>query len=257
MAKLAFGTAQIPETINLQTKIKPIRDGTFVEEPQSATLQQPLPRSPDQAVTGGGNPRKNGGGDQVVGVSITQPVFLRVPVFGWSGACKSWSMRRTRRDRDRCGLEVIGPGTPAVTIVTSKLPFDEWTSVFGSERLTGALLDRTHASCPNSGDEWRQLSTCPQQAAVTPGAARTATRRRIAADGCRRREIAQAKRPPMSEAFLLASLLHFCSGKPLQNPTGVDRSAEFCCLQQNFSASLRNNAFLRKTLFLCAHIRAC
>ena len=27
----------------------------------------------------------------------------------------------------------------------SNLPFDEWTEVFGSERLTGALLDRlTH-----------------------------------------------------------------------------------------------------------------
>ncbi len=31
------------------------------------------------------------------------------------------------------------------TLVTSNLPFDEWTSIFGSERLTGALLDRlTH-----------------------------------------------------------------------------------------------------------------
>lgn len=30
-------------------------------------------------------------------------------------------------------------------IITSNLPFDEWTEVFGSERLTGALLGRlTH-----------------------------------------------------------------------------------------------------------------
>lgn len=33
----------------------------------------------------------------------------------------------------------------ASTIVTSNLPFDEWTSIFGNQRLTGALLDRlTH-----------------------------------------------------------------------------------------------------------------
>ena len=33
----------------------------------------------------------------------------------------------------------------AATMVTSNLPFHEWTEVLGSERLTGALLDRlTH-----------------------------------------------------------------------------------------------------------------
>ena len=31
------------------------------------------------------------------------------------------------------------------TLVTCNLPFDEWTAVFGSERLTGAVIDRlTH-----------------------------------------------------------------------------------------------------------------
>ena len=31
------------------------------------------------------------------------------------------------------------------TMITSNLPFEEWTETFGSERLTGALLDRlTH-----------------------------------------------------------------------------------------------------------------
>jgi DNA replication protein DnaC len=36
------------------------------------------------------------------------------------------------------------------TVVTTNLPFDEWTSIFGSERLTGALLDRLthHAHIP-------------------------------------------------------------------------------------------------------------
>ena len=31
------------------------------------------------------------------------------------------------------------------TLITSNLPFDKWTETFGTERLTGALLDRlTH-----------------------------------------------------------------------------------------------------------------
>jgi IstB-like ATP binding protein len=44
------------------------------------------------------------------------------------------------------------------TVVTSNLPFDEWTSVFGSERLTGALLDRFTHHVPileMNGDSYR------------------------------------------------------------------------------------------------------
>ncbi|MBG0808042.1 ATP-binding protein [Methylosinus sp. H3A] len=36
-------------------------------------------------------------------------------------------------------------GTEGSTIDTSNLPFDEWTSIFSNQRVTGALLDRlTH-----------------------------------------------------------------------------------------------------------------
>jgi DNA replication protein DnaC len=38
--------------------------------------------------------------------------------------------------------EPIERALSGATLVTSNLSFDEWTSVFGSERLTGALLDR-------------------------------------------------------------------------------------------------------------------
>jgi len=42
-------------------------------------------------------------------------------------------------------LSRIASHSTAVQRITSNLPFDEWTEVFGSERLTGALLDRlTH-----------------------------------------------------------------------------------------------------------------
>ena len=43
-------------------------------------------------------------------------------------------------------------------IITSNLPFDEWTEVFGAERLTGAILDRlTHqvSILEMNGDSYR------------------------------------------------------------------------------------------------------
>jgi DNA replication protein DnaC len=59
------------------------------------------------------------------------------------------------------------------TIITSNLPFDEWTSVFGSERLTGALLDRlTHHVyiLEMNGDSYRlnHSKACQRPKASTP-----------------------------------------------------------------------------------------
>ena len=58
----------------------------------------------------------------------------------------------------------------ASTIVTSNLPFDEWTGVFASERLTGALLDRlTHHVhiLEMNGDSFR-LKQSKQRAQTNP-----------------------------------------------------------------------------------------
>ncbi len=52
------------------------------------------------------------------------------------------------------------------TLVTANLPFDEWTSVLGSERLTGALLDRlTHHShsLEMNGESYRLAASKKQQ----------------------------------------------------------------------------------------------
>ncbi len=58
------------------------------------------------------------------------------------------------------------------TMLTSNLPFEDWTSVLGSERLTGALLDRlTHhvSILTMNGDSYRlrqSASRCPVAAAA-------------------------------------------------------------------------------------------
>jgi len=62
------------------------------------------------------------------------------------------------------------------TVVTSNLPFDEWTSVFGSERLTGAARP-AHPSRPYPANERRQLQAQSEQTPLTPY--QLGTRRRI------------------------------------------------------------------------------
>ena len=47
-------------------------------------------------------------------------------------------------------------------LVTSNLPFDERTEIFGLERLTGALLDRLTHHVQNPGNERRELSSHPK-----------------------------------------------------------------------------------------------
>ena len=56
-------------------------------------------------------------------------------------------------------------------LVTTNLPFDEWTAVFGSERLTGALLDRlTHHVhiLEMNGDSYRLRHSRENTAFQTP-----------------------------------------------------------------------------------------
>ena len=91
------------------------------------------------------------------------------------------------------------------TIVTSNLPFDEWTSVFGSERLTGALLDRlTHHVhiLEMNGDSYRLNQSKRAHAATTPTCPKTIRPQPDAHEAS-----------PCSRAFSSPSLMHLCSGK--------------------------------------------
>ena len=63
------------------------------------------------------------------------------------------------------------------TLITTNLPFDEWTEVFGSERLTGALLDRlTHLVhiLEINGESYRFKRS--RESAVIPGSGRPGQR---------------------------------------------------------------------------------
>lgn len=52
-------------------------------------------------------------------------------------------------------------------LISSNLPFDEWTETFGTEQLTGALLDRMthHVSIPEmNGDSYRPAQSRARKA---------------------------------------------------------------------------------------------
>jgi DNA replication protein DnaC len=57
------------------------------------------------------------------------------------------------------------------TLVTSNLPFQEWTEVLGSERLTGALLDRLthHVHILEMNGESYRLKQSKHKRSLQPG----------------------------------------------------------------------------------------
>ena len=60
--------------------------------------------------------------------------------------------------------------------MTSNLPFDEWTEIFGSERLTGALLDRLthHVHILEMNGESYRLNPKPKTAEIPKNTCLTA-----------------------------------------------------------------------------------
>ena len=97
-------------------------------------------------------------------------------------------------------------------LVTTNLPFDEWTEVFGSERLTGALLDRlTHRVhiLEMNGESYRlkqsRLAAATRSAGDSPDAIdSTDLTPRLTAP-------ADARRRVIFSLNIDARLVHFCS----------------------------------------------
>jgi len=125
------------------------------------------------------------------------------------------------------------------TIVTSNLPFEDWTSVLGSERLTGALLDRlTHhvSILTMNGDSYRLKESAGRRrdAATQAGAVQNQATAvdpdtgEITQDGSRRQS--RLQKGPRSGAFFAnnqaaPNVAHFYFATLARNPTDVDSIA--------------------------------
>ena len=69
----------------------------------------------------------------------------------------NWGLSRCRKRGRDAVRDLQSRYERGATLVTSNLPFHEWTEVLGSERLTGAPVGPAHPSRPHPGDERGKL----------------------------------------------------------------------------------------------------
>ena len=114
-------------------------------------------------------------------------------------------------------------------LITSNLPFDEWTETFGSERLTGALLDRlTHhvTILEMNGDSYRLAQSRAENPAANPEPARIGPSGQRALAHASYPGSARAKaRPITRHPFPIPKLVDYCAARWLVFPPPLTRSA--------------------------------
>ena len=139
------------------------------------------------------------------------------------------------------------------TIVTSNLPFQEWTTVFASERLTGALLDRiTHHVhiLEMNGESYRlkqSRSRRRQPSEQPPACPRGPTRPSHARAAASRAEGAspRARVPPMDYAdklppspwYIFAPPPRYIFPPPLTHPAPTAGQPTVPCIPAKIAAS--------------------
>ncbi len=112
------------------------------------------------------------------------------------------------------------------TIVTSNLPFQEWTSVFASERLTGALLDRiTHHVhiLEMNGENYRLKQSRSRSRTASEQPRLTALAHRPLPRAGRRQPRGGRPSHGLRGQTAAETLVHFCSAALAHHPAAVDR----------------------------------
>ena len=110
-------------------------------------------------------------------------------------------------------------------MVTTNLPFDEWTEVFGSERLTGALLYRLthHVHILEMNGESYRLK-CSRENAQPPAPGRSRRRINRTLDAFSSCSCNVAPLPDLLPS-VTSQRVHFCSALLAPHPGALDTSA--------------------------------